>query len=292
MRHLHFLLRPAIVFLAFQSVCAPAWPQAACPLASPQGAASTSIAALPTGRIHSPITESIVGAIAVRHGEDLLLFDAGFSAQPDRDAAYAPTFMRWTTRREAQATAQAQLEAARLRPTAVYLTHAHWDHVGGIPSFGDVPVYVSMQEKAFIDSGDARTALARELRPTAGYRTYDFQDGPYAGFERSHRVFEDGSVVLVPAPGHTPGSVIAFVNLPDRHYALIGDLAWTLDAVQEEADKPWLIRSLVDTDMDAVVANLRRVHALQQACGSTLEVVPAHDPAVWARLPALGASPR
>jgi glyoxylase-like metal-dependent hydrolase (beta-lactamase superfamily II) len=250
------------------------------------------IAALPTGRIHSPIAEYMVGAIAVRHGQDLLLFDAGFSAQPDRDAAYAPALLRWTTQRIPLTTAQAQLEAAHLRATAIYLTHAHWDHVGGMGALADVPVYVSPQEKAFIASGDALTALAREETPPAGYRTYDFQDGPYAGFERSHRVFDDGSVVLVPAPGHTPGSVIAFVNLPDRHYALIGDLAWSLDAVQAEADQPWWLRRMIDTDPEAVVANLRRVHALQKQCADALQVVPAHDPAAWARLPALGPSPR
>jgi len=289
MRHLPALLRRAFLLVAFPSACVPAWPQAACPLAAPQGTVPVSIAALPTGRIHSPIMESVVGAIAVRHGEDLLLFDAGFSADPERDAAYAPTFMRLTTRREALSTAQAQLQAAQLRATALYLTHAHWDHVGGIGALANVPVYVSVEEQAFIAGSDARTAFAREHPPAAGYRTYDFHDGPYAGFERSHRVFDDGSVVLVPAPGHTPGSVIAFVNLPQRHYALIGDLAWTLDAVQEEADKPLWIRRLVDTDVAAVVANLRRVHALQQLCGPALEVVPAHDPAAWARLPALGA---
>jgi glyoxylase-like metal-dependent hydrolase (beta-lactamase superfamily II) len=32
---------------------------------------------------------------------------------------------------------------------------------------------------------------------------------------RTHRVcYGDGSIVVVPAPGHTPGSVITFVTLP------------------------------------------------------------------------------
>jgi transposase len=35
---------------------------------------------------------------------------------------------------------------------------------------------------------------------------------PYLGFPESHGVYGDGSIVVVPAPGHTPGGVITFVT--------------------------------------------------------------------------------
>jgi N-acyl homoserine lactone hydrolase len=45
-------------------------------------------------------------------------------------------------------------------------------------------------------------------------------------------VWGDGSIVLVPAPGHTPGSIVAFIALPTgKRYALIGDLTWQLEGV-------------------------------------------------------------
>ena len=44
------------------------------------------------------------------------------------------------------------------------------------------------------------------------YEEYGFKGGPYVGFSVSHDVYGDGSIVVVPASGHTPGSVIIFVT--------------------------------------------------------------------------------
>jgi glyoxylase-like metal-dependent hydrolase (beta-lactamase superfamily II) len=68
-------------------------------------------------------------------------------------------------------------------------------------------------------------------------RAYDMRStgskgGPYLGFPTSHDVYGDGSIVAVPAPGHTPGSVIIFVTLyNETRYALVGDLVWQLGGI-------------------------------------------------------------
>ena len=36
---------------------------------------------------------------------------------------------------------------------AILLTHAHWDHVSGLPDFPGVPVWVTAQEHQFIRPG-------------------------------------------------------------------------------------------------------------------------------------------
>ena len=36
---------------------------------------------------------------------------------------------------------------------AILRTHAHWDHVSGLPDFPDVPVWVTPQERTFIRKG-------------------------------------------------------------------------------------------------------------------------------------------
>jgi glyoxylase-like metal-dependent hydrolase (beta-lactamase superfamily II) len=61
--------------------------------------------------------------------------------------------------------------------------------------------------------------------------------GPYLGFPRSHDVYGDGSIVCVPAPGHTPGSIIVFVTLPNNvRYALVGDLVWQREGLTNLED--------------------------------------------------------
>ena len=50
-------------------------------------------------------------------------------------------------------------------------------------------------------------------------------------------------------PGHTPGSVGVFVNLPSgKRFLIIGDTSWTKEGVDWPAEKPWLARRMVDFD--------------------------------------------
>jgi len=151
------------------------------------------------------------------------------------------------------------------------------------------PVWVTRDELAFVRGRDASTALARQLG-TASYIACDFPDGPYLGFARSRDVFGDGSVVLVPAPGHTPGSIVAFVATPDgKRYALIGDVAWQREGVDLPAEKPWIARR-VDADRAATRAMLIRLHQIGVAMPGLI-IVPAHDGRVWATLPKLASAP-
>ncbi|HYE46381.1 MAG TPA: MBL fold metallo-hydrolase [Caulobacter sp.] len=231
----------------------------------------------------------VVGAILVTHPKGRLLFDAGFGRSLDEHAKTTPLLLRLTSRRQAGTPAAEQLARAGIATsdlTAVVLTHAHWDHVSGLEHFKGVPVWLPRSEMAFVQGGERHSRLARQLG-TADYQPYDFTDGPYFGFPASRDLFGDGSVVLVPAFGHTPGSIIAFVTVGSgQRYALIGDTAWQSEGVDLPAQKPWPARS-VDADAAAVRALLVRLHQIKRASPG-LVVVPAHDARVWKRLPQLG----
>jgi len=93
--------------------------------------------------------------------------------------------------------------------------------------------------------------------------------------------------VIVPAPGHTPGSVIVFVALPDaRRLAFIGDLAWQHEGVERREERPWLQRRLADHDPGLVRADLLRIAAIL-ARFPEFTVIPAHDARSFAKLPPL-----
>lgn len=229
----------------------------------------------------------VTGAILVDHPKGRLLFDAGYGRDLAEHFKTAPLLIRMITKPRLTATVADQLTAAGVSAdslTAIVLTHAHWDHVSGLDGFPRTPVWVTRTELAFVKDGGRPTRLARQLG-TANYRTYDFADGPYLGFPRSWDVFDDGSVVLVPAPGHTPGSIAAFINTPDgKHYVLVGDTAWQAEGVNLPAQKPWLSRVLVDDDGPETWATLQRLHAAKLAMPDLI-VVPAHDDRVWKTLP-------
>jgi N-acyl homoserine lactone hydrolase len=229
----------------------------------------------------------VIGGILVRHPQGTLLFDAGFGPKFETET---PFLLRIFSKPRRADGAASQLRQAGTPPEtlkAVILTHAHYDHVSGLADFPpEVEVWVAPGEKRFIERDDDLTDVARSFG-LGRYKEIAFVGGPYLGFHRSLDVFGDGSVVLVEAPGHTPGSVVAFVNLPDgKRYALIGDTAWQTDGVDHPAEKSWLIRWMTDDDRDDTQQMLIRLHLIKAAMPDLI-IVPAHDKRVWDRLPKL-----
>lgn len=268
------------------------------PPASPP--AGMALFQLPTGVIHrtaafgyrggafSDRRDFAMTAALVKHPRGDLLIDTGLGRGIATQLPRMPAVFRVLTDDERGQPAADQLDAAghdRTRLRGILLTHAHWDHVSGTADFPGVPVLVTADERRFIDQGDWVTAIARGVG--ARYEVYDFEGGPYLGFPRSHDVFGDGSVVVVPAPGHTPGSVIVFVALPDgRRFAFVGDLAWQREGITEREERPWLMRRSADDDPAQVRDNLLRMAAVAERFPQ-ITLVPAHDMRGFAGLPRL-----
>jgi glyoxylase-like metal-dependent hydrolase (beta-lactamase superfamily II) len=222
-------------------------------------------------------------AVLISHPGGDLLIDAGFGEHADEHIAMLPAFRRST--HALGRSVSAQLDAAgyeRSRLRGVLLTHSHWDHVSGLDDL-HVPVYMSPGEREYAakakdDRVFAHVAAGHEIREIAF-------DGPaYLGFAASHDFYGDGSVVVVPAAGHTTGSVVVFVTLPSRQrYAFIGDLTWQLDAVERGVDRPWLMRKLADSDPAQIRTDLARIVAI----ADRFQVVPAHDTRGYLAIPTL-----
>jgi glyoxylase-like metal-dependent hydrolase (beta-lactamase superfamily II) len=96
----------------------------------------------------------------------------------------------------------------------------------------------------------------------------------------------------VPAPGHTPGSVIIFVTLPTgKRYAFVGDLVWQLEGITEREERPWLMRRFVDVDQEMLRHSLLRMIAIHERYPE-IAIVPAHDRRAYADIPRLLSEPQ
>ncbi len=234
-----------------------------------------------------------VGAALIKHPGGDLLVDAGFGRDIAAQFATMPGYFRAITRFQLWKPAAGQLEAAGYdfgRLKAILLTHAHWDHMSGLPDFPGLPVMVTARDRAFFDKSQAP---GRPGPPGFGppftqtpfnWQVFGFEGGPYLGFPRSHDVHGDGSVVCVPAPGHTPGSIIVFVTLPRGvRYALVGDLVWQREGLSRRIERPWPVRLLGDTDPEGTRHNLLKMVSVMQTIPEMI-VVPSHDQRAYAEM--------
>jgi N-acyl homoserine lactone hydrolase len=147
-------------------------------------------------------------------------------------------------------------------PRYILLTHAHWDHVSGVPDFPGVPVLVTASERRFLNNDGFATATARRI-DLRRLQEYGFDGARYLGFDQSHDLYGDGSIVIVPAPGHTPGSVVIFVTLPNgARYAFVGDLVWEMEGLLQREERPWLEAQMLGEDPVAVQQSMLRLSAI------------------------------
>lgn len=263
------------------------------PPASPPS--TMAIYQLPTGVIHRSAAFAYRGgalserrdfamtAVLVEHPKGNVLIDTGLGRSVEEQLALMPLSFRAITNLERSKSAAEQLGG---RSVALVLpTHAHWDHVSGLDELPGVPVRVPATEHAFIARDHWLTAVARRAG-IARYSTYDFNGPAYLGFPQSHDLYGDGSIVIVPAPGHTPGSVIIFVTLPERRYAFVGDLVWQLEGITLREERPWITRGKGDVDEAKVRENILRMAALASRFPE-LVLIPAHDPRAFSSIPRL-----
>jgi glyoxylase-like metal-dependent hydrolase (beta-lactamase superfamily II) len=228
-------------------------------------------------------------AALVRHPQASFLIDAGFGANVDQHWQTIPWLMRQLSSYDKGTPAVAQLRQHSVTPDQIkfaFITHSHWDHISGLEDFPGLEVRMPASELQFIRDRKM-PGLIDQMIGKLNVRTFDFSGGPYENFDRSLDLFGDGSVVLVPLPGHTDGSTGVFVNLRSgKRFLFTGDLTWAIEGFELPAERPWLARKLVDVDETEVRRSIVKVHLLMRKYPD-LVVVPAHDRRVHDRIVSL-----
>jgi N-acyl homoserine lactone hydrolase len=173
-------------------------------------------------------------AVLIRHPRGTFLFDSGFCADIQLFLLDQPLLFRKTLANFTQEqNIVAHLQQLGVQPSDldfVLLSHLHWDHVSGLPDLPNVPVRVRRLEyEAAQQDGrlDKLQGLVRRLMGRNSLEHFDLTGPAYGGFSASFDLFGDGSIVLVPLPGHTQGQVGMFIHRSNgAHLFLIADAAW------------------------------------------------------------------
>lgn len=162
-------------------------------------------------------------------------------------------------------------------------THIHVDHVGGLIDLPDVPVLLPDAELSVMQQGLAQTifevvpAHAQRIAPLARRLAFDGPRVP--GFATSADIFGDGSVVVVPLPGHTPGSVGVFFTVGTKRVFHVGDAVSSLAQLEADMGKQFPM-DRTDSDPTGALATVHLLHYLH-ANDPELAILPAHDRLAW-----------
>lgn len=224
-------------------------------------------------------------AVLIEHHAATLLFDTGLGREVDRQFAEMPWHSRQLMQYGAVQPVRDQLQRDGVRVDRILLSHAHWDHASGLADYPQVPVWAPYEEIEFSQIATPPAILPSQFAHGVRWVPYQFEPQPFLGFAESLDLFGDGSLVLVPLRGHTPGSVGLFITLDDgRRFFFTGDASWRLEGFTGPREKFWLSRRLVDNDRIATTEVLQRVHQLMQR-EPELKVLPAHDALAQQGLP-------
>jgi N-acyl homoserine lactone hydrolase len=234
-----------------------------------------------------------INVYVIEHAEGLLLFDTGQDRASVTDDSYFPAgFPGVIYDRLARFhVGEEETLAARLGTlgysaadvdTAI-VSHLHQDHIGGIPELTGANLLVSAAEWAQLAgfSPEVRGFLRSHIDiPGVKWRQVGFRpthDPALAPFTESLDIMGDGSLVLLPTPGHTPGSVSLLVRrrtLPPL--LLVGDLTYDATLLERRQVPGVGDRGQLGRTTDEVLTLVTRTPGLV--------VLPAHDPTAAERL--------
>jgi glyoxylase-like metal-dependent hydrolase (beta-lactamase superfamily II) len=203
----------------------------------------------------------------VKHGDDYLLWDTGH-------AMTAPNVAP-------KVSIVDQLAKLGVKPEQIKyvgISHYHADHTGQVASFPGATLLIGARE------WDAITAP----KPAQGVNYKPFEhwakgEGKLEALALDKDVFEDGSVIVLRTPGHTPGHQSLLVKLPQMGAVImVGDAVhfrenWDSDGVPA-----------FNYDRAQTIASLERLKKLAANLKAT--VIIQHDKRDIDKLPAFPAA--
>jgi glyoxylase-like metal-dependent hydrolase (beta-lactamase superfamily II) len=232
------------------------------------------LGALVMGAPKDQFTDIAMMFWVIRGGGRTILFDSGAHRQHWIDDFHMTDFLS-----PDQALASAGIAPASI--TDILISHAHWDHMGGIDLFPNAEIWIQKEEYAYytgpawqpgghhggIDPEDVLELLRRNTRG------------------KVHLIDGDGVEILPGIRAFTGGHH----TFASQYIRVDGNPPFVL-----ASDNVYLYENLLSHRASATFdpsfeqANIAAQARMIQLAGSVDRIVPGHDPAVFSRFPTRG----
>ena len=217
------------------------------------------IAAFGITNDETDVRELFVPCYLIEQGGKRLLWDGGL---PLGLVGAGPQTMESGAIVEYRQSIVDQLAAIGVTPADIDYTaysHFHFDHVGAANAFTTSTLLINEAEfdAAFIHPED---------NPIFDINLYgELRDKPKVLLSDTYDVFGDGTVSIIPAPGHTPGHQVLLVKLANTGSVMLSGDLYHFELSRRERRTPDF-----NTDKEETLRSMDKIEALLEETGATL----------------------
>jgi glyoxylase-like metal-dependent hydrolase (beta-lactamase superfamily II) len=224
---------------------------------------------------HRPLSDIVVGgsqqdyvsartAFQVVFPGGWVMIDSGMDETVHKFFGFGRAEPYWADR---NVLLQQALTAAKL----IVVTHEHGDHVAGVIR---TDARDEIAAKTLLTRAQVQTLTTYPQMPEI--RLTPEMARRYMVIDYESYLPVAPGIVLIKAPGHTPGHQMVYVQLAsEREYLFIGDVGWTLDNVKQLKLRPEATMRRINESAPALMFELTWIKEVMDREG--LIVIPSHD---------------
>lgn len=165
------------------------------------------------------------------------------------------------------------MQKAMRKADRIIFTHEHWDHTGGLAksSYIDEIIKKTILTKEQINSplikpADFSPDILKKIKPI-NYKKY-YQAAP--------------GVILIKAPGHTPGHQMIYVKLQNgNEYLFTGDIVWNFTNIEKRKARPLIVYLAGKENPEQIGNQICCLYEIYNNENEMINILPSHDPEVF-----------